>query len=350
MKEIVEKKWNELPHIWRELYDRSKTATPFQSYDFLTFTRKGKPHHNDLFRILGLKEWNLVLYENGEPIAIAPFLIKRKNGKRIIYLRGHFTVANQLDFIYEDLSYQDFELLLDYVKKKYADAYLFLDRISEKSITCEYFKRHFQTKKIEEHECYSIPVPSCYEDWLKNLSKSARNNLSNRYNRLERDNVDWSVCFCCGSKMDKCLSKKQMWVYADRFIIKNAVKCGPFKSVITRMLQRYLLRDKMTRWMNRGDGSFHAVLFFKTEVAAFASGVICRDKRILLSRLAIFTKYARYSPGGILISSMIKHIILQNKNGAMDIEQLDLSQGGQSGMTYKQAYGGQLHYSYLFYE
>jgi hypothetical protein len=350
VKEIIEKKWNELPHIWDELYEKSKSATPFQSYDFLTFTRKGKPYHKDLFRLFGLKEWNLVLYENGKAIAIAPFLIKRKNGKLTVYLRGHFTVANQLDFIYEDLSYQDFELLMDYVKKKRADASFFLDRISEKSITCAYFKKYFAANRIEEHECYSIPITSCYEDWLKSLSKSARNNLSNRYNRLGRDNIEWSVCFCCGSKMEKCLSEKQMWVYADRFIIKNAVQCGPFKSLITRMLQKYLLRDKMTRWLNRGAGSFHAVLFFNTEATSFASGVICRDKRILLSRLAILTKYARYSPGGILISSMIKHIIQHNNSGDMDIEYLDLSQGGQSGMTYKQAYGGQIHYSYLFYE
>ncbi len=348
MKEIIEKQWSDLPQIWNELYKKSRTATPFQSYDFLAHTGNGKPHHKDLFRLIGLREWNLLLHENGQPIAIAPLLIKKKKGKQIVYLRGHFTVANQLDFIYENLSHNDFLMIMDYITSKLENASFFFDRISERTVTCGYFKRFFASDKIEEHECYAIPIPACYDDWFKNLSKSSRNNLSNRYNRLERDHIDWSVCFCCGSKMETCLSEQQMWVYADRFIYKNALRCGLFRSLITRMLQRYLMRDKMTQWMNRGEDSFHAVLFFNSEVAAFASGVICRDKRIIMSRLAILTQFAKYGPGGVLISSIIRHIIEQNNCGAMDIDQLDLSQGGQDGMQYKRAYGGQVHYSYLF--
>lgn len=105
----------------------------------------------------------------------------------------------------------------------------------------------------------------------------------------------------------------------------------------------------MTRWMNKGDGNFHAVLYIEGDVAAFVSGLCCRDKRIILSRLAINTQYGKYSPGGILLSSVIKHIIDENTNGTMDIRELDLSQGGDGGMCYKKAYGGEPHFNYVFY-
>ena len=350
MREVVARKWKDLLPIWNDLYDRNAAATPFQSYDFLTFTGRGKPYRKDPLRLVALREWNLVLYNDGEAIAIAPLLIKRKNGRFMVYFRGHFTVANQLDFIYSDWSYDDFEFLMDYITEKLGQVSFFLDRVSEKTVSCQYLKQYFASKQIEEHECFAIPVTVDYDEWLRGLSKSPRQNLSNHYHRLERDNIDWSVRFICGERLDRRLCRQMMWVYADRFLIKNNCCCGPCRMLVTRALQAYLLCDKMTCWMNREGCNFHAVLTMNGEVAAFASGLVCRDKRILLSRLAILTKYAKYSPGNILVSATLRHIIEQNRNGAMDVEQLDLSQGGQCGMSYKQALGGKVHFSYLFYE
>lgn len=349
MREIVEKSWDELSPVWHALYDHSATATPFQSYEFLAFTGKGKPYRKDMFRLFGIKEWNLVLYQDGKAVAIAPLLVKKSHQKHMVYLRGQFTTANQLDFIYEDWSYDDFRFLMDYIKEKLANASFSLERISERTVTCRYLKEYFSSGEIVENECFSIPIAASYEAWLKSLSKSARHNLSTHYNRLKRDEKEWFVCFCRGSEVDQCLCKKLMWVYADRFIIKNKFKFGSFTKLVTYVLRRYLMKDQMTRWMNSRAENVHAVLYIGSEVAAFSSGVICRDKRILLSRLAIFTKYGKYSPGGILISSMIKHIIEQNESGAMDIAELDLSQGGGGGMSYKQAYGGKIHYCYEFH-
>jgi len=350
MREVVVKKWGELKPIWNDLYDRNAAATPFQSYDFLTFTGRGKSYRKDPLRLFALREWNLVLYNDGEAVAIAPLLIKRKNGNVMVYLRGHFTVANQLDFIYSDWSYDDFNFLMDYITEKLGRASFFLDRVSEKTVSCQYLKQYFTSKRIEEHECFALPVAASYDEWLCSLNKSPRQNLSNRYHRLERDNIDWSVHFVCGERLNRHLCRQMMWVYADRFLIKNNYCSGPCRMLATRALQAYLLRDKMTRWMNRADCNFHAVLTINGEVAAFASGLACRDKRILLSRLAILTKYSKYSPGNILISATLRHIIEQNREGVMEIEQLDLSQGGQCGMSYKKALGGKPHLSYLFYE
>ncbi len=349
MKEVREMKWRELQPIWQQFNERSQTATPFQSYEFLTFTGRGKPYRNDLFRLVGISEWNLVLYSDGVPVVIAPLLIKMKHGRHIVYFRGHFTVANQLDFIYADYTYDEFKFLMDHIKANLKNPEFILDRVSEKTVTCGYLKSYFESGKIEEHTCFSIPISKSYDDWRKTLSRSARQNLSNHYHRLERDKLNWSVCFCYGEKVEACLCKKLMWVYADRFIIKNDCNFGVLTKLATRMLRKYLLRDRMTQWMNSADGNFHAVLYIEKDVAAFASGLCCRDKRIILSRLAINTGYAKYSPGGLLISSVIRHIIAENAKGEMDVSELDLSQGGQEGMCYKQAYGGKPHYNYVFY-
>jgi hypothetical protein len=71
---------------------------------------------------------------------------------------------------------------------------------------------------------------------------------------------------------------------------------------------------------------------------------------VLIARLAINTKYARYSPGGILISSTLNFIIEQNKLRNLDICILDLAQSDHKDRTYKIAYGGEQYYHYNFFE
>jgi hypothetical protein len=350
MREVVAKRWDELPAIWHGLYDRNNAATTFQSYEFLTFTGRGKPQRKDLFRLIGVREWNLVLYRDGEAVAIAPLLVKKKRGRTTVYLRGHFTVANQIDFIYADWSYDDFKFLMDYIKERLGQVSFFLDRVSERTVTCQYLKQYFADKNIEEYDCFAIPVPDDYDEWWRGLSRSTKQNINTHRNRLKRNNLDFSFRFVYGEKLDRSLCCRMMWVYADRFLVKNGLYLGPLRRPVTWALRAFLLRDKMTRWMNREDGNFHAVMFVGGEVAAFLSGLIFKDKRLLASRLNINTKYVWYSPGNLLVSATMQHIIEQNRAGAMDIKELDLSQGGDDGMAYKRVLGGKVHHTYVFYD
>ncbi len=349
MREVREMKWGELAPIWQDLYEKSRTATPFQSYEFLTYTKKGKAQWRDPFRLFGVREWNLLLCDDGRPVAIAPLQIKCKRGVCTVVLRGQFTVANHLDFIYESWSYDDLKFLMDYIRQRLGRVSFMLERVSEKTETCGYLKRYFADNRMEEFECFSIPVPDSHDEWLKGLSRSVKRNLNGYHNRLQRDNLAWSVDFYSGQPIGKELCSRLMRVYAGRFLDKNSFRIGSLRHIVIPLLQMFLIRDRMTRWMNRGEGNFHAVLNVGGEVAAFTSGIFCRDKRIILSRFAINTDYSRYGPGGVLLSALVRHVIDQNQSGAMDIRELDLSQGGQGGMSYKPAYGGKPHCNYGFY-
>lgn len=147
MRKIIEYKWDGLLPIWNDLYERNSSATPFQSYDFLTFTGKVKPYRKDLFRLVGVKEWNLVLIDDDTPIAIAPLLIKKVEKRYTVYLRGHYTVANELDFIYATWSFNDFKFLMDYIYSTLVNPRLVFDRVSERTSTCAYLKDYLSPKK-----------------------------------------------------------------------------------------------------------------------------------------------------------------------------------------------------------
>ena len=349
MRNVVEKKWCELSVLWDEFYDNNVYATPFQSYAFLTVTGKGKPQRKDLLRLLSLKEMNLVLYVNDEITAIAPLLIKRKHKKHIVYFRGQFTTANHLDFLYKPgWSYEDCKFLMDSIRSSLGDVSFMLERVSEKSVTSQYLKEYFAAGRIEKQVCVSVPVPQNYDDWHKSLNKSVRRNMVTHKNRLERDLIDWSTVFYCGDIIGDAISKKMMLVYADRFLVKNHFHFGPLKKLIKRILLIILLRDKVTQYLNNSKNNFHAIVYMNREIAAFTSGLICNDKRVILSRLAISTKYAKYGPGGILLSAVMQYVIEQNEKGQVEIDELDLSAGGQGGMSYKYAYGGKEHLNFAF--
>lgn len=349
MRNVVEKKWHELSLYWSELFNKNIHLTPYQSYEFLTLTGKGKPQRKDLFRLLGLKELNLVLYKDNEVIAIAPLLIKKKNKKHIVYLRGHFTTAYNLDFIYKpDWSYNDFKFLMDYVRSLLWNVSFYFDRMVDTSVTCEYMKDYFTSGHIEKQECVSIPVPQSYDDWFMSLSKSIRRNITRYTNGLKRDNINWYVDFYCGDEIDDHTCKKMMTVYANRFLVKNNFRFGPFSKLILTILVKMLMKDKITKYLNKSKENFHAILYMNNRIAAFTSGIICKDKRIAFSRLAIDTEFAKYGPGGVLLSSAVRYVIEQNKNRILNISEMDMAQGGGGGMSYKYAYGGKDHYSYDF--
>ncbi|HPJ02963.1 MAG TPA: hypothetical protein PKU80_09005 [Candidatus Limiplasma sp.] len=350
MKEIKQREWSELAQIWKELIDGNPIATPFQSYDYLTFTGKGKPLRNDWFRTVGLRELNLVLYVDHTPIAIAPMLYKRRNGKATVYFRGHFTVANHLDLIYASLSYDDFAYLMDGIRSLLGDVAFFLDRVYCKSPTSEYLKTYLSAATIQEHECFAIPVPKTYDDWYQSLTKSRREKIRQCNNRIANDNAQCSVSYFAGEKINAAIYREMVSVYADRFLVKNNYIFRSFNHLAKNALRSFLLKDKMTQWLNNANNSFHVVVYINHEVAAFSSGLISKDKRILGCRFAMYTKYKRYNPGVILISSTIGYLAEQKAAGQLDIAQLDMGQGGDGGMTYKSTYGGEVYSNYTFIE
>ncbi len=348
MREITEKKWGELSKIWQELYRGNGWATPFQSYEYLTLTGKGKVYYKEPFRLAGLKECNLLLYRDGKAIAVAPLLIKKQNGNTVIHFRGHFTKACCLDFIYDEtFGYEDFEFLMNSIKSKFIKPTFFWDRVREESPTCEYMKKYIG-ETTQTKTCFFIPIPESHEVWLKGLHKSIRNNLSNRNHRLQRDQIDVKMKVYSGREVDDATHKKMMAVYADRYLTKNKYHFGPFKLPCLGMMQYILKKDKLTQWLKKSACNFHAVLFFDDKIAAFTSGLSCKGRRIVLMRLAIKTQYAKYAPGNVLLNHVIRHITEQNHRGITDIRELHLGEGGSNGMEYKQAHGGVGHHLYTF--
>jgi hypothetical protein len=349
MRETVEKQWRELENIWQELYSGNTQVSPFQSYEYLDFTGKGKPYFKDPFRLAGVREFNLVLYRDEKAIAIAPMLVKRKKDRTQIFFRGHFTRAGRLDFVYrEGFGYEDFKCMMDGIISRIQNPSFFLDRVFEGSPTSAYMQKYFPDLKTETKTSYAIPIPQNHEEWRKNLRKSARNNINNYIHRMERDQTETEMKFYCEQPMDEAVSNEMLGVYAHRYLVKNNCCLGLMRRPVIRLLVHCLKKDRLTQWLSMAPNNYHAILYINHEIAAFTCGLISNGRQIALVRLAINTKFARYGPGCLLLSDVVKHATEKNQNDSWNIQEINLGIGGDNGMEYKQSYGGQPCCSYTF--
>ena len=343
MLNILEKSWMEISPIWEEIYKNNENASAFQTYAFLDFTGRGKAYRKDLFRLVGVKERNFVLYDDDKPLAIAPMLVKRKKDRNFVYLKGHFTAANDLDFIHQGWSYEEFRFMMDGIRNHISNAYFFIDRIYEKSVTCTHLKKYMA--KAHPNICVYISVPQSYEDWYLTLSKSVRANTIKYKNRMQKDVVQWTAHYITGKPVDKQTSKKMMRILSQRLLVKNHFHLGIFSSLAARFIQAALERDQLTKWLKIAPENIHVLLYMNNELAAFISGLVCRGGQISLSQIAMDARFARYQPGGLLFSCLIKYLTEQKNNGGIAVNRLELG-GGNA--PYKYQFGGQTQYYYTF--
>ena len=321
-------KWKDLKTIHNQIYNNNKLLTPYQSYEFLSKIKLGKNDRNP-FETFGYKEQNFVLFDEKEqPLAIAPFYSKKKNGKYNVLFRGYVSSAGHLDFIYKsNFSYDDYIYMMNEIKKYYKTGIINFDRISEKS---SIYKYALQEKKfhMESSVLVTIKLPSEYDEWFSGLSKSVRQNVRTSYNRMKKDGIDFNYLLYYEEAPQGKTEKDIVKLFSRRLCDHSKINSKFVEKVL------YYLKRKhpMTLGIIKHPKYVGATLYIEDKLAAYFEGFITNDNRILVPRLSINIDYGRYSPGGILINETMKKIINDKK-----ISEFDLQRGDE---PYKYSYGG----------
>ena len=333
-------KWNTLKEKINNLYIDNRFLTIYQSWDYLNSTGKGFTARHPM-NMLGLKEKNYTLYNDDQLIAVAPLLIKRRHGKNFIYLRGTFTGAGNLDFIYSDtISFDDFSFFIDTISKMEVSAAWKIERISEKSLLCNYWKQYIAEKKgiISSDICVEIPVPSKYDDWYAGLSKSTRQNIRTAYNRLKTDNKKLNVELYYDTKIPKKIFNEILKVSSMRALEYMKIKSKMLWSIINILKKR----EPVMSFLRKYTHCFYGIVRIDGKISAFLAGFEVNDGRIIIPKLSYNSAFYRYSPGTVLINETMNNICTKD-----DILSLDLSRGDEK---YKSTFGGieYLNYSFEF--
>lgn len=331
--------WEALQDIADDIYEKNAYLSPYQSYHFLSIAGIGKVDKNP-FACIGYKPCNFVLFRDKKAMAIAPLYYKRvKSGTTKLLLRGHFTSAGHLDFIYrEDFTKEDYDFLIKEIGKHFENCTLEMDRVSERSLTYKYAAASGAVRMVPS-KMVSIPLPDTYDQWYHSLSKSVRQNIRTSYNRMNTDGKTFSFKLYYGQCPEKRVNQDILRLFARRLCQHSKIK--------SRLLEKYLYftksRHPMTKGIDTDKNYIGAVLYIDGILAAFFSGFVGNDDRILVPRLAINLDFNRFSPGGILINESIKAI--KSETFERNITELDLQRGDE---PYKYSYGGVEYYDYSF--
>lgn len=337
------KKFSNIKKIKQIFEVLDKNARPLQKYDVVKNMFSFAYYIEPLFyNIRKMRKFAFfVVYDNGEPVLIAPGTI----GKGVFYVMG------DKGWDYVDLIYStDDEIYLSKIM------FALFKHLKEQEGICNISWRYLEEQStmykaltilrdqglginVTPDISVNIPLPNEYDKYFNSLNKSTKQNCRTAYNRLERDGKN------CVLEMHFATDGKNL--IDDKRTKKIYKAC--LKLYLRRQKERYhqpLLYRLRNRFYDYATKSiplkygFLSVLYINNEISAFMMGYQDdKHNSVILPKLAIVDKFNFYSPGVILINETAKQLIEKNSFLNIDLcegdEKYKFSMGGEKYLTMK---------------
>ena len=315
--------------MWISLYNSNMFLTPYSSYEFAEFYKKGLRYsavrRNAIISIYEFQKDNATF-------ALVP-LIKRGYE---YYIYGDLCATGCLDFIYSDqITDSDFDHIFSFLSdlSKKEKAVIYLNKLKESSLLFQYLIRN-NYESQSTNKCVAIHFGDSYDNYYKLLSKHVRQNIRTGFNRLNREGHEYYFDFVHDSIIPKVKQDQIMALYNIRMGEKiGGMEKNHFISTTRSAVIRFVrnLRNPITLSSFQMRNNVLATFYIDNSLAAFLGGYI-RNNIVIVPRLAINSEYSVYSVGSLLVSEYIRYLI---DNTSVRI--LDLSRGNE---PYKYALGG----------
>lgn len=355
IQEYSQNEFEKLESIWKSIYDidgiKKGELSPFQSWEWYS-------QLNQQYLVSGDVKGKivyLVAFENKSPVMIAPIIIvkypfnsilKKFNLDNGAYIFGKFGYTDYLNFIYSDFSESAFEEILKYIKTQLKCKKIYLHQILDNTSMKEYLENNYSTSLKLIGDCARIEVQNSYEDYLKSLSKSSRQNIRTANNRAKKDGFKFVY------KKLKNLSEKDAYEFYNIYMTrqeskhKSRKKTSFIKSVIRiyRDMKRKISMKKYNIIVNsleKLDNCFFIGFYEENsnEKVGFCFGVE-NKQTVCISAVCFDERYRRYSPGIVCISQYINDMYNEN-----DVKVFDLTRGSEK---YKYQIGASEHKIYYY--
>ena len=318
-----------LENTWQNLYTNNKENFIFQSYNWMKCVEE---RYNQSTYFKQNFKYQYILFTNNKNDIIIPIIINKK--QKILKLMGEFTQTDYQDFIYNNITIKEFNMIIDYLKKEYSGYNLILDRINERSIIAKYLIEN--KYEIKRHTCVKIEVPNDFELYFKALSKKFKQNIRTNYNRIKKAGYTYHFQQINSIELNKKLYNELFNIYSfrrqNKINNKNLIQILKQKTLkIFRIEEKH---DMLFNYINKNNSKIY-ILWINNKIAAFMVGLESKNDEILVPRLAINTQMSFYGPGNLLVLEFLK----AEKN----YKYLDLTRGNEE---YKFNCGGKEHQNY----
>jgi|GEM_PF-1870708 len=282
----------------------------------------------------------IVLYKEQTPVVGGHFFSKRYGKQQGIFFlgAGGETDYNDLCYFQKTVSDDEIDLLIEGLMEYSKQDVFHISQVIKDSPLAKWSEK--RAILIKSNTCAKIIIPSSFDEYIKSLSKSTRQNIRTAHNRLSTDNKKCEIKIYGKETISPELVDGLLNVYEQRRIIKNKRL-----TLIQMVLEIYRKCSKkryniIKKAMLQLDNNYLAVVYIESKIAAYLFGLRDYDRQICIMQVAINDEYKRYSPGVLLIVKVVETLIAKG-----NVRCLDLTNGDEK---YKFDLGAEAHLTEYF--
>lgn len=316
-----------LRNAWLEM-EREGNISPFLYFDYVREIFRQTAWLNPAY----IPMIYCLVNEQGEICAIAP--MKLNVGKRRWKLLGDIQGSGEAGWLVRrDASEEEKRLMVGQLLAHFGKRKMQMRRVLTPSTLSAQLEDKGGWRCVMPTECVRIDFGDDIDAHLKGLKSSVRQNIRTAYNRLNRDNKQYSLQIFDHQTIDQATWDEMMDIYLKRLFDKYKQKKAnnALKKRERYFFYRHFKHD--TRSLRLLSNTWHAVLRIDGQLAAFMSGFVNHSgTEIVIPRLAIDATFSFYSPGYILICEALRTLADKTQ-----VRTLGLSRGEEK---YKYDLGG----------
>lgn len=319
--------------MWKNFYEKLGNFHRFQSVEWQLLAIK-KYRLTFLNKLSNKVVVSIFYKKNDEVYAIFPFVIKNKKA----YICGDMAGSDYVDFLYMDnFNAESLAYMLKEIKNKYRLEAIYFRGIQMESKSNCLIKDLDNKKIIKETKCVGIDIDKTYDEFLKGLKKSVRQNLRTAENRLKTDNKDANFEIHHNSKIDSNIVSEVERIYQLRQQNKYTNYKTYLKKVVKYVYNLIHENNYNVVFDSMENNTNHILGIFKidSKIAAYCYGPVTHGT-VSIIHVAINEEFHKYSPGKLLITYLIKYL-KSEENTISAINYFDLTIGDES---YKYELGG----------
>lgn len=282
----------------------------------------------------------VILYYKLKPVVGGHFFSKTTGNRTGVFFlgTGGETDYNDLCYFRANVSNEEISMLIEELLLHAKQRVLNISQVQHESPL--FLWANNNAIHIKNNTCAKIILKTSFDDYMKSLSKSTRQNIRTAKNRLISDKKEFQIVCFNNQDVSPILADSLLTVYEQRRIIKN--KKRTLKQVILEIYRKYLKKryNILREAIIHLDNKYLAVIYIDNKIAAYLFGLKDCSGLICIMQVAINDEYKRYSPGMLLITKVVEELI-----SAGNIRCLDLTNGDEK---YKFDLGAEAHLTEYF--
>jgi hypothetical protein len=301
-------------------------SSPYQNIDYIKFALR-KHYFYSLIRMT--RPFFIKFSVKGEAVMILPL-------SKSIFRSQYFMFGDRAGLGYVDVicpkhhSLPNIKACFEMLMEEFSNSVFHFNRVKQGSLIYQVLKDISVPRHIED--CVKIDLVNNYEDYFKILSKNAKQNFRTANNRILKASREISFNHIHGREITQDILDEMIVLYLKR-LSSYKERVNFFDEIFYRNFDLGFASIKNL------DFTEIFLIYIDDKLAGFMFCLRNGDE-LLVPRLAIDTSFSFYSPGVLLVNSVIKYLYNEGVTST-----LDLMQGKE---TYKLQLGGKIHQCYSF--